>query len=171
MVIEESGMTFGNYPEEDVFHIEKSQQYQRKLMSNGVKCCEFVLLRGRTIYFIEAKTSKPKEITANSETEKREKYKSYITEIITKMKHSVSLYASILLERHDQVDIPEKHREQKLSDKEIKLVLVVKNAEVEWLIPLQDTLRSELRVFCSIWKIRNMFVINEMSARKKHLVV
>ena len=54
--IVESGMQFGLYSDENVFRIEKSPQYQQKLMPNGVKSCEFVLLRDNTLFFVEAKT-------------------------------------------------------------------------------------------------------------------
>ena len=37
VIINESNMHFGEYSEEDVFHIEKSDQYQNNLRGNGVK--------------------------------------------------------------------------------------------------------------------------------------
>ena len=169
--IVESGMQFGIYAEENVFRIEKSAQYQKKLMPHGVKCCEFLLLRDNTILFIEAKTSNPMEITADTPEEKKKKYNKYIAEIVDKMTHSVLLYANILLCRYDSGGVPAKLMNHDLSDKEIKLVLVVKNAKTEWLIPLRDKLRSELRVFCAIWRINDLFVINELTARQKHLVI
>ncbi len=43
MIIEESGMQFGEYPDNAVFYIEKSPQYQKQLMPNGIKTCEFIL--------------------------------------------------------------------------------------------------------------------------------
>ena len=169
--IVESGMQFGLYSDENVFRIEKSPQYQLKLMPNGVKSCEFILLRDNTLFFIEAKTSSPMEITADTPEEKKKKYNEYISEIVDKMKHSVLLYANILLCRYDSGGVPAKLMNHDLSYKEIKLVLVIKNAEKEWLTPLQEKLRSELRVFCAIWKINGLFVINELTARQKHFVI
>ena len=67
----------------------------------------------------------------------------------------------------ENAGVPEKLLKYDLSEKEIKLVLVVKNAEKEWLMPLQEKLRSELRVFCALWKINGLFVINERTARQK----
>ena len=37
VTISESDMRFGEYREEDVFYIEKCEQYQNNLMPNGVK--------------------------------------------------------------------------------------------------------------------------------------
>ena len=74
VVINESGMCFGEYSEEDVFHIEKCGQYRNHLMPNGVKICEFILKKTNTLYFIEAKASCPNQITADSAEEMREKY-------------------------------------------------------------------------------------------------
>ena len=81
ITIIESNMQFGKYREEDVFHIETCKQYQNNLKPNGVKCCEFVLKRMDTLYFVEAKTSCPNQITADSTEEKRKKYNEYIAEI------------------------------------------------------------------------------------------
>ena len=58
-IIEESGMQFGEYPDETIFHIEKSPQYMDHLMPNGIKSCEFILKKNNILYFIEAKLRVP----------------------------------------------------------------------------------------------------------------
>lgn len=171
VIINESNMRFGEYSEEDIFHIEKSSQYQNHLMPNGVKTCEFILKKADTLYFIEAKTSCPNQITADSPEEKRKKYNEYIGDIIDKMRHSLALYANILLKRHDTAGIPDGFLETDLSAKQIKLVLVVKNAEKAWLIPLKDKLDKELKRESKIWKFTDFYVINENCARDKHFVI
>lgn len=171
VIINESDMHFGEYSEEDVFHIEKSDQYQNNLRSNGVKSCEFILKKADTLYFVEAKSSCPNQITADSPKEKREKYDEYIADIIDKMRHSLALYANILLKRHDATGIPNNFLETDLSTKQIKLVLVVKNAEEMWLMPLKDKLNKELKREAKIWKFTDFYVINEERARKKRFVI
>lgn len=52
MIICESDLQFGEYREDQVFHMEDSEQYTKKLKQNGVKSCEFVLLRGKRLYFL-----------------------------------------------------------------------------------------------------------------------
>lgn len=171
VIIDESDMHFGEYSEEDVFRIETCEQYQKNLMPNGVKSCEFILKKADTLYFVEAKSSCPNQITADSPKEKREKYNEYIAEITDKMRHSLALYANILLKRHDATGIPNNFLETDLSAKRIKLVLVVKNAEEMWLIPLKEKLDKELKREAKIWKFTDFYVINEERARKKRFVI
>ena len=171
VIIDESDMHFGEYSEEDVFYIEKSDQYQNNLRGNGVKSCEFILKKADTLYFVEAKSSCPNQIAADSPKEKREKYNEYIADIIDKMRHSLALYANILLKRHDATGISNNFLETDLSAKRIKLVLVVKNAEEMWLIPLKEKLDKELKREAKIWKFTDFYVINEERARKKRFVI
>lgn len=140
-------------------------------MPMGVKSCEFILLRDHAIYFIEAKTSNPKETDEDTPADKIQKYHEYIEDVVDKMKHSVSLYAGILLRRHDSGGVPEKLMSYDLSGKKIKLVLVVKNAKKEWLIPLQEKLWSTLGAFRVLWNIDGFYAINESTAREKHFVI
>ena len=171
VVILESDMKFGEYKENQVFRLETSIQYTKRLKSNGIKSCEFVLRRGRKLYFVEAKKSCPKQIQASTSEEKKEKYYEYIEEIVLKMKHSLALYSNILLQRYEADGVSELLRRPDLSEVQIVLVLVVKNAEKEWLIPFQDVIRYKLKDEREIWKVSNVFIINEETARKKHLVV
>ena len=81
VIILESEMQFGEYKEEQVFQLEKSDQYTKKLRPNGIKSCEFILRRNNKLYFIEAKKSCPKQIMADTSEEKIIKYKEYIQDI------------------------------------------------------------------------------------------
>lgn len=87
------------------------------------------------------------------------------------MRHSLALYSNILLERYDTEGMPELLRERNLSDLEIRLVLVVKNAEKGWLAPFQDVFRNELRDELRIWKIPGFSIINEEAARNKRFII
>lgn len=171
IIIPESDMQFGEYEEEQVFHLEKSNQYEEKLKSNGIKSCEFILRRDNKLYFVEAKTSCPRQIIADTSEEKREKYNEYIQDIALKMRHSLTLYSNILLERYTKEGVPELLREKNMSNLEIRLVLVVKNAEKEWLIPFQDVFRKVLRDELRIWKIPSFSIINEATAREKRFIL
>lgn len=171
VVIKESGMQFGEYDEKDVFYIEKSDQYQKKLMPHGVKSCEFILKKDKALYFVEAKTTCPNEITASTPDEKARKYHEYIEDITDKMRDSLALYASILLRRYEMAGIPDALLSPDLSEQRIKLVLVVKNAEDVWLIPLKDKLNKALRHDSRIWKFEEIYVINERRAREKNFVI
>lgn len=171
IVIPESDMLFGEYTEEQVFWLERSVQYTEKLMLNGIKCCEFILRRENKLYFVEAKSTCPRQITAKTSEEKKEKYKAYIQDIVLKMKHSLTFYSAILLQRYRADGVSELLRQADMSDLQIILVLVVKNAEKEWLIPFQDVFKRELKNEIKIWKISDFVVINEATARNKHFII
>lgn len=170
-IILESDMRFGEYESAQVFQLEKSSQYIKNLKANGIKSCEFILRKGNTLYFVEAKKTCPKQIEADTPEEKRRKYTEYTHDIALKMRHSLALYSSILLGRYDPVGIPQPLRERDLSKLEIRLVLVVKNAEKSWLIPFQDVFRNILQDELRIWRIPGFSVINEETARRKHFII
>lgn len=169
VIIPESDMQFGEYNENQIFYIEDSEQYKQKLRQNGVRSCEFVLLRGNRLCFVEAKKSCPNQITANSSNEKKIKYHEYIQEIVEKMRHSLNLYANILMKRYSQDGVSEQMKNVK--DLDIRLVLVVKNAETVWLDPFRDKFRNELRKEMQIWKIPEFIILNEEQARKRRFII
>lgn len=169
ITIPESEMQFGEYKENQVFHIEESEQYTKNLRQQGVRCCEFILLRTNKLYFVEAKQSYPNPTNVCSSEERKKQYHEDIQEIVEKMRHSLELYASILLNKHSQVGISDAMKNMK--ELELKLVLVIKNADISWIAPLQDVLRKELRAELRIWKIPDFIILNEEMARKKHFIV
>jgi len=169
IVITESEMQFGDYRREQIFYIETSRQYTEKLRNKGIKSCEFILLKENKLYFVEAKKSCPKQITAEMEEEKRKKYKQYIKGIVLKMKHSLMLYSNIVLQRYSMDGVPEALRD--LSKADVRLILIVKNAEKKWLAPFQDVLNKEMKDEMLIWKIPSFIVINEETARRKHFIL
>lgn len=177
IVIEESGMRFGKYLDNQVFQIEKSEQYTKNLRQNGIKTCEFILQRGKKLLFIEAKSSCPRKIMEgipNDEKEKRKKsYNDFIQGIVLKMRHSLSLYGNILLERYSMKGIPENMANVNLSDTTINLVLVINPQNGNWEPEpeLQDDLRKALQNEMKIWKIESFFVINAELAKRKHLII
>ena len=87
------------------------------------------------------------------------------------MRHSLTLYSNILLERYPAENVPELLQEKDMSDLEIRLVLVVKDAKKEWLAPFQDVFRETLRDELRIWKIPGLSIINEATAREKSFIV
>lgn len=170
VIIEESEMKFGEYEEENIFYLEKSIQYKKNLRQNGVKSCEFILCRDNSLYFIEAKKTCPKQITADTSEEKILKYNEYIQDIVLKMRHSLTIYSSILLKRYDANGIPAKLRKNDLSNLKIRLMLIIKDAEKEWLIPFQDDFNKRLQAELRIWNIPGFIIINEATARDKHFI-
>ena len=80
--IPESGMTFGPFDEDLVFHVEKSQTY--KNIEENVKICEFFCLdRKKTerVVILEARSSAPHPRSL-------EAYHKYTKEILEKFSNS-----------------------------------------------------------------------------------
>lgn len=179
VIIEESGLRFGEYYEDQVFQIETSPQYTKSLRDNGIKTCEFILRKGKKLYFFEAKQSCPrqimKDIPDNEKEEKKKRYDEFIQEIVLKMRHSLSLYGNILLKQYSQDKVPEKLADPDLSNTLIYLVLVInpQEGEGEWEPEpeLQDDLRLHLKDEMRIWKIQSLFVITPQQARKKQFII
>ena len=171
VIIEESQMRFGEYPEENVFHIEECDVYKNKLNSIGYKTCEFVLRRDNTLYFVEAKETNPRQIEADTDKERVEKYNQYIDDIVHKMRDSLALFASIMLKRHDNESLNPAMVGQDLAGIDIVCLLVVKNAEREWLGDLKDKLNSAIKKERRTWKINNFYVLNEAQARSKQFIL
>lgn len=167
IIIPESDMEFGTYQEKQVFQIEGSEQYKKKLRQQGVRCCEFILLRSDKLMFIEAKKSYPDPI--NGIIKNKNQYNADIKEIVEKMRHSLNLYANILLKRYVQDGVSEEMKN--IENLTIRLVLVIKNADKSWIIPLQEKFRKELYPEMHIWKIQDFIILNEEQARKKHIIV
>lgn len=58
-----------------------------------------------------------------------------------------------------------------MKELQLKLVLVIKNADISWIPPLQDVLRKALRAEPRIWKIQDFIILNEEMARKRRFIV
>ena len=85
------------------------------------------------------------------------------------MRHSLELYASILLNRYSKDGISDEMKN--LESLEMRLILVIKNADKSWIVPLQDVFRKELKAEMHIWKIPDFIILNEEQARMKHLII
>ena len=175
VIIEESGLRFGEYYEDQVFQIETSPQYTKSLRDNGIKSCEFILRKGKKLYFFEAKSSCPRQIMKDipDKDEKKKQYDEFIEEIVLKMRHSLALYGNILLKQYSQDKVPEKLADPDLSNTLIYLVLVINPQEGDWEPEpeLQDDLRLHLKDEMRIWKIQSLFVITPQQARKKQFII
>lgn len=85
------------------------------------------------------------------------------------MRHSLELYANILLNRYPKDGVPDEMTT--VESLEIRLILVIKNANKSWIVPLQDVFRKELKAEMHIWKIPDFIILNEEQARKKRLII
>jgi len=170
LTIEESGMSFGPYPEDHCFRIEKSETYKK--IQDGVKIAEFLLLRTNNgdspdVLVVEAKSSSPKPETQPN-------FDEFISEIREKLLNGFSLGLAACLKRPPKTyeEIPDSFKSLDLSTASFKLVLVVKKNEESWLPPLKDALAKSLHSTIKIWALPPMSVIvlNDDLARERGLI-
>ncbi|MSS85465.1 hypothetical protein FYJ24_12085 [Actinomycetaceae bacterium WB03_NA08] len=136
--IQESGMTFGPFPEGHCLYIEESDLYRR--IQNHVQMAEFLLLKNSrkgepVLWVVEAKSSSPRPET-------KPNFDEFVAEIRDKLINAFSLTLAACLGRHDTADesIPARFREVDWSGQDVKLVLVINGHRDAWLQPLKDAI-------------------------------
>jgi len=175
MIIEESGIVFGEFDNEKVFWIEQSAVYKR-YSGSKIRSVEFMLKREpNELWFIEAKSGAPK-------MSKQDDCDRFITVIFEKMSHSFSLLVSVMLNRNtdEQAELSNGFRMIDWAVVNVKFVLVInwdQSYPDAWLNPLRDALQRKFaeRIPASlkIWRIRpelSVAVINYRMAAKYGLI-
>jgi hypothetical protein len=163
----ESGMTFGPYPEGDCFYIEKSETYQK--IKEGVKIAEFLLLHSQyksIVWIVEAKSSSPRpEPTPN--------FDRFIAGIREKWTNALTLSVATCLKRHSTwEELPNSFQTLDLKKVDFRLILVINGHPKEWLAPLQEALKKELKPTIKTWNLSatSVVVLNETMAREQKLI-
>ncbi len=164
MIIEESGMKFGPYPESECFYIENSKIYEE--IKDNVKMAEFILLHNKKVFVIEAKKSTPNP--NNSQTD----FKIFIKDIHDKLSNALYLWFALHLNRHPNKLLPQAFQELNLANVEFRLVLVVNEHRKDWLPPLQNALQKSLNPIIKIWGLSaiTVQVMNDKLAHKHKLI-
>lgn len=169
MIIQESGMVFP-VEEDNTFIIEKSGS----VLKRDLKSVEYVERRkwGNkvTLRFLEAKSSSPNATN-------KDDYDKYISEIREKFQNSISIMFSSLSGRKGMEDVynelPQGINTLKVKTiDECGLCLVVKNSKEEWLVPVMESLKKELKSIMRCWNIpdKNLKVLNEEDARAQKII-
>ncbi|SUY45499.1 Uncharacterised protein [Clostridium putrefaciens] len=162
--INESNMIFGDFEEDKVFEIEKSKLHNK--IGNGIKVVEFLLLRNENeLNFIEAKSSSPQPTEQNVI-----RFNEFIEEISDKFIHSFNLFYSTILKRNkDYGEMNNNFFKLDNSQTKLKFILVIKDHEIEWLLPISDALKKKLAYQNTIWK-SEVIVMNDKIASNYNLV-
>lgn len=164
--IPESGMTFGPFADDNVFCIEKSKIYLK--LQQKLQIAEFLVrMKNDSIWIIEAKSSSPNPKNKMSE----KKFDEYITEISKKLINALTLTVAIIINRHDDAinEIPPNLQNSIKNGNTIKLFLIIKGHDEEWLIPIQDALSQKLYLDIKIWRFA-IAVMNDEMARNEKLI-
>lgn len=172
MIVKESEMNFGDFDDDSLFYIERSNLYQK--LGPGFKTVELVIKdANHGIIFLKAKKSCPNKANYNKSSESKTKFEEYYSSVTEKFITSLQIYLAAILGVHENTtEIGEKLRirNNSLKDMELKFVLVIKDAaDEEWLAGPRQELNSRLRQIQKIWKIK-VLVLNESLAQKYHLV-
>jgi len=159
--ITESGMVFGDFDSESLFHIEKSDVYKK--LGDGIKSVEFLYLRDRKkLMFVEAKKSSPN-------TDNIEKFEEFIEEITTKFIHSFELWMSLVTKRRE-ADIAVPLVNPEMDKVNITFVLVIKDHKEEWLPPITRAINSVMMPYLKIWQSKAI-ALNDEIAKKWQLIL
>ena len=169
MIIEESGVEFGDFNPNDFFHIEKSAYL---VHTENIKRCEFIWLNRNknTLFFVEAKSSAP-------DPTKKEDFDIYIAKIVSKFSNSVQLFAFGALGKIQQLDdeIPDGIKSVDWASVRCKLLLIIPtycDEKAKWLPPLAEVIRKEMKVQRKLWDIpySDIVVVNMKQARQYNLL-
>ncbi len=158
-IIEESGMRFGPFLSEDLYHIEASQAYAS--LGNGFSSVEFVCMKQRNekkyLYFIEAKSSSPNP--ENGE----ERFYEWIDEVSQKFKDSLQLFIAAELGIQSDAQIGQHILEAEMAECGIKFIVVLSQHKKEWLPPIRDALTVQLRKMLRIWRAEIIALNRDMA--------
>ncbi len=166
----ESGMTFGPYPNDQCFHIERSNIYT--VIQHGVQMAEFLLLRFKeekspVIWVVEAKSSTPRPETQPN-------FDDFISDTREKMVNAFSLCWASCLNRHKNADteLSDSFKSLDLSQTEVRFILVIKGHQESWLSPIKDALSKSLRSTVKTWSFspNAVAVLNEELAKQHGLI-
>lgn len=164
MEVVESNMKF-SCPNGESFQIEKSSIMRD---NDSVKACEFFAMINGRLSMIEAKSSSPRPGN-------KQEFDEYIATIGQKFLDTLLMFNAIMLERHGpnyKRELPDTIQKQDIGKLQYALYLIVHGNETEWMIPIQEALRSYLRHVLNAWNIpdANVYALNHEDALTKGLL-
>ena len=162
--IPESGVTFGPYNEDDLFHIERWVKLS-KLDKKGISSIEFILHCNRQtpkILLVEVKSSIPSD------------HKSFFAEIEKKFVDSLSLWVNMIHNRLNQdADLMGSNLfPQCAFVLPLKLLLVIPRMPDHFIQQANDTFRKAMTHTRHLWGLEytSILVLNERLARQQSLI-
>lgn len=168
VTIKESGVVFGPFNSDQLFHIEDSKYYDQG--DSGLKTVEFVYSSAskNNLLFVEAKTSAPNVNNKDS----TQNIKDYILDLERKFYHSLATMFGLINGRHidSYSEVPEHILKTDLKTVKINLFLVITSFETSWLDDWKNLLNQELSGFKKAWNINEIYVINTEVAKEFDIV-
>ena len=160
--ITESNMIFGPFSSEKLYHIEKSSAYND--LGEGFRSIEFVYMQNEKLLFIEAKPSSPRPTVENTL-----RFDDFIDEITTKFYDAFQLFLAVFLCRRTNDGMGAIIRECSYAETKLIFCLIIHGHKVEWLPPIQDTVRRRMAKHNKLWEIE-FIAINDDIARSMKMI-
>jgi hypothetical protein len=167
MIIEESGLRFGPFNPEQIFHIEKSSFVSSRLSTNGIKICEFVYLsESGDLMLVEAKSSVP------DPGKSKPTYEDFFWNIFEKLDNSFQIllagYVTRDMSLNTEISAPLLAVDWQ--EAAIRFYLVIPEVPDQYLPPMTDKLNRLFKRHHSIWRME-IKVINARIAQSIGLLV
>jgi hypothetical protein len=135
--ITESGVTFGVFPQERLYYIEKSASYAA--LGEGFSTVEFIYMnRKNQLCFVEAKSSSP------IQQHNPERFEEWVSEIVAKFCDSLQLFLTVFLQRREETEFGNAIQLANMKELPMKFILVLPRHEPDWLAPIQNELSKQL---------------------------
>jgi hypothetical protein len=152
----ESGMTFGPYSDDEFFYIEKSKMLKK---CQGIKTVEFIFHPKKSLlYFVEAKSSSPKDA------------EDFAREIARKFTDSLQLFISGILKiKVGDDEIGENIKKLDYQKVKFRFFLIIQGHEELWLPPLRTEIEKNMRGFQTIWH-SEVVVMNDSIAKEQGMI-
>ena len=171
-IVTESGVDFGEFEAEDLFHIESSNLL--KSLGKGIKTVEFITLQQKdNIIFVEAKTGCPNPKNKEKGGQDAKKFNEFYNDISDKFIDSLQVYIAGILENFEDTSEIGKNlmKVKPLKSKKITFVLVITADEIleDWLQGPKLELEQRLKRLIRIWNVK-IVVLNKQLAVKFGLV-
>jgi hypothetical protein len=148
IVVDESGMRFGPFAENDLFPVEKV--LDEHPLGDGICKVEFLVRgdgegTGSSVMLVEARSSIPRHSDA------------FFHDIHAKMLHSLTVWVATVCGRHPHLraHVPERLCNVRHLALPVRLVLVIPSAPTDALSPLTDKFRRYFRIDRKLWGIRD----------------
>lgn len=170
VTISESGMSFGPFPADRVWQVEKSALYKR--IQEGVQIAEFIVLpesmrKDSTAWVIEAKSSSP-------QPETKPNFNEFIEEIRVKLSNAFMLAVATRLERFngELMNLPTAFQNFDPTTTNFAFILVINGHQEAWLVPIQDALAKAMKGLIKTWNLpaASIAVLNSEGAIRKGLI-
>ncbi|MDQ6953600.1 MAG: hypothetical protein Q9M15_08745 [Mariprofundaceae bacterium] len=151
----ESGIIFGPYKKDDCYLIEKSKELSKL---SGIKIAEFVLIKGDSLWVVEAKSSIPKPTN-------EKQYNDFFIEIHDKLLNTVTITFNAITKRNKNIygELPVNVKGINIQNTDIYLRLVIPTVPKKFLPPMTDKMRKVMSIVMKTWGIKDfqVQVLNE----------